>query len=90
MTESDISKLDALIIRKPEAPERIYGWLDSQLSIARHYGGCTYQGQSYYIAPNEPDAPLVRADILAREAKCKAVTQRAEKQAAKAAQGDLL
>ena len=25
-------------------PERIYHWQDSQLSIARHYGGCRYNG----------------------------------------------
>lgn len=25
-------------------PERIYNWSDSQLSIARHYGGISYNG----------------------------------------------
>lgn len=30
-----------------EPPERIYGWLNSQLSIAQHYGGITYQGKHY-------------------------------------------
>jgi len=48
--------------RKP--PERIYGWLDSHLSIARYYGGCTYNGHRYVIAVDEEGQPLVRADVL--------------------------
>jgi hypothetical protein len=50
-------------------PERIYGWLSGQMSIARHYGGLRYQGHDYVIAYNEKDTPLVRIDVLAREAK---------------------
>lgn len=65
----DIEKL-----LKPQAPERLYGWLDSQLSVARHYGGLKYMGHSYVIDYNDPDHPLVRQDIL-----------EAEKKAAKAA-----
>ena len=87
---TDLEKLDTLISGKPEAPERIYGWLDSQLSIAQFYGGCTFKGHSYYVAPNEPGEPLVRADVLAREAKYKSVKRKADKQAAKLAQGVLL
>lgn len=79
---------------KPKAPERIYGWLDSQLSIARHYGGMTYQGHSYTIAHNEEGQPLVRVDVLARESHQakEAAKQRskADKQAADDAQGGLL
>lgn len=51
------------------APERIYGWLDTQLSIARHYGGCKYNGHDYSIALNEEGQPLVRIDVLKRERK---------------------
>ena len=51
------------------APERIHGWLDTQMSIARYWGGLTYMGHSYYVAPTEKGAPLVRSDVLAREAK---------------------
>lgn len=54
---------------KPNAPERIYGWLNTQLSIARHYGGCKYNGHDYSIAPNEDGQPLVRMDVLKRERK---------------------
>lgn len=51
-----------------DAPERIYHWLDSQLSIARHYGGCRLNGHDYRVAIDEDGQPLVRADVLAREA----------------------
>ncbi len=53
-------------------PERIYGWLDSQLSIARHYGGCKFNGASYSIAYDDEGEPLVRDDVLrrARRSKC--------------------
>jgi hypothetical protein len=54
-----------------EPPERIYGWRDSQLSVARHYGGMTYQGQHYQIDYHTKGEPLVRSDVLAREAKAR-------------------
>ena len=65
-------------------PDRIHGWQDSQLSIARFYGGITYQGHTYTIAVAEKGAPLVRDDVLVREAKeRKAADKAAEAQAAK-------
>jgi hypothetical protein len=54
-----------------EAPEKIFGWLDTQLSIARHYGGMKFRGASYVIDFNDPDQPLVRQDILEAEKKAK-------------------
>ena len=48
-------------------PERIYHWLDSQLSIARHYGGCKFNGADYVIAYNEEGQPLVRSDLLRKK-----------------------
>lgn len=67
---------------KPQPPERIYNWLHSQMSVARFYGGLTYQGCSYAIAWGEPEQPLVRADVLKREA---AARKQAQKEARKAA-----
>ena len=65
-------------------PERIHGWKYSQLSIARFYGGITYQGHTYTIAVAEKGAPLVRDDVLVREAKArKAADKAAKAQAAK-------
>jgi hypothetical protein len=46
------------------APDKIYGWLDTQLSIARFYGGITFQGHSYVIDMADPLQPLVRQDLL--------------------------
>lgn len=51
------------------APERIHGWLDTQLSIARHYGGRKYNGHEYVIDVRGEGQPLVRIDVLAREAR---------------------
>lgn len=50
-------------------PERIYGWLDTQLSIARFAGGCNFNGARYAIAYKEEGQPLVRLDVVQREAK---------------------
>lgn len=72
------------------APERIFNWLDSQLSVARFYGGITFNGQDYTIAPNEPNCPLVRDDVLAREAKGRKAAAKAARQIVKSKQGDLL
>jgi hypothetical protein len=52
-----------------QPPEKIFGWLDTQLSIARHYGGMKFRGASYVIDFNDPDQPLVRQDILEAEKK---------------------
>ena len=89
-TPQDMAKLNALISGKPEAPERIYGWLNTQMSIARFYGGLTYQGQSYRIAAHEEGQPLVRWDVIKREAAEAKANAKAEKQAAKLAQEVLL
>ena len=64
-------------------PERIYGWMDTQLSIARFYGAINIQGMRYVIAPDEEKQPLVRFDVLLRESKEKKAAAKAEKQAKK-------
>jgi hypothetical protein len=68
--------LDDLI--KPKAPEKIYGWRDSQLSIARHYGGIKYMGSSYLIDFADPLHPLVRQDVLEAEKKAAKVAKEAK------------
>ena len=52
-------------------PERIYHWLDSQLSIARFAGSITINGVTYVVAMHEEGKPLVRQDVLVAEAKQK-------------------
>ena len=73
-----------------EPPERIYGWLDSQLSVARFYGGLEYEGHRYRIAEHEEGQPLVRADVLEREAKASKAEAKAGKDKRRAVQGALL
>lgn len=50
-----------------DTPERIYNWLDSQLSLARYYGGCKVGDVQYLIAYNEEGQPLVRADLMKKK-----------------------
>ena len=74
--------------------ERIYGWMDSQLSVARFYGGMTMHGHRYMIDYDAEGHPLVRADVLEADAKAKKLALKAkrasEKQAAIDAQGVML
>ena len=50
-------------------PDRIYNWLDGQLSIARFAGSITINGVTYIVATHEEGQPLVRQDVLMAEAK---------------------
>lgn len=52
-----------------QPPERIHGWMNTQLSIARFFGGCSFNGAHYVIAAEEEGTPLVRLDVMQREAK---------------------
>lgn len=86
--------MSKIIQDRTKIPERIHGWINTQMSVARYSGGVSYMGHSYYVAPNEPGAPLVREDVIKREAKQKKEERMAAKQykalnAAKA-QGELL
>lgn len=59
-------------IMKPEdAPKRIYGWLNSHLSIARHYGGCTINGVEYRVRADIEGQPLEEVRKPARKRKAK-------------------
>ena len=50
-------------------PERIYNWLNSQLSIARFAGSITINGLTFFVATHDEGQPLVRQDVLVVEAK---------------------
>ena len=52
-------------------PRRIYGWLQSPLSIARHYGGCMVDGVEYRIDYADPQRPLVEVVKVKRQRKAK-------------------
>jgi CxxC motif-containing protein len=51
------------------APDRIYNWLDSQLSVARFYGGLIYKGERYVIDQKTKGAPLVKSSVLVEKSK---------------------
>ncbi len=78
----------------PRRPERIYGWRDGQLSIARFYGGCSFNGCMYVVDTEDPAEPLVRVDVLDADKKKRIQAakdkQQIEALKAAAAQGNLL
>lgn len=49
--------------------ERIYDWLNTQLSIARFYGGCKINGYRYVIDYKDSRQPLVLVKPKARKRK---------------------
>lgn len=48
-------------------PEKIYNVSQSQFSIARYYGGITFNGKEYVYDPIED--VLIRKDVVKRENK---------------------
>lgn len=50
---------------KADTPERIYHIGQTQLSVARHFGACTYNGAQYTYL--RADDSLVRNDVLKRD-----------------------
>jgi len=75
------------LLQPSQPPKKIYGWMDTQLSVARHYGGCTYQGHSYKVDFNDLDQPLVRQDVMEEEKKAKKMSNKKVKPAEQ--QGEL-
>ena len=74
------------------APDEIHHVSQSQFSVARHFGGCTYMGQSYIYDAGQDR--LIRRDVyLARlkqgKAEAKALRD-AERQRWTAAQNTLI
>lgn len=59
------------ILRPDDAPRRIYGWLDSQLSIARFSGGCTINGVRYVIRYDIDGQPLEEVAVKQKRRKAK-------------------
>lgn len=67
-------------------PERIPHayWINSQLSIARHYGSCAINGVIYFVEPKTGD--LVSGKLMAREAKARREALKAKRAKANADQ----
>lgn len=59
----------------------------TQLSVARHYGGITYQGRRYIYVP--PSDELVRWDVLRLVGKLRTLQRKKARTEAKEKQGEL-
>lgn len=72
----------------PFTPYVIEGVSRSQLSIARHFGGCTYGGREYaYISTTDE---LIRGDVVKWVEKRRKEAQRAARATTEAQQMELL
>lgn len=56
---------------------KIYGWLNSHLSIARYCGRVKINGVGYTVDMTDPDMPLIRAGVrtFAKEQKAKRASE---------------
>jgi len=61
MTDAEIAALNDSALPR-DAPFLIRGVTTSHLSIARHYGGCTFNGRHYVYVP--PTDELIRKDVM--------------------------
>lgn len=69
-----------------DAPERILHIRQTQFSIARFYGGCTFKGHHYVYNPQ--DDSLTRYDIFQAEAKKRREEKAAERKAKRGEKGE--
>lgn len=58
-------------------PKKMYHVSETQLSIARYYGGCIFNGKQYIYNPD--DDTLTREDVFKKENKIAKETRRLEK-----------
>lgn len=59
LTEAEV---DAIQHLDRSAPYCIQGVSQTQFSVARHYGACTFQGWHYFYVPTTDE--LIRDDVL--------------------------
>lgn len=91
---SCLSELELLTIQHlpRDTPYLIQHISRTQLSIARHAGGCRYQGQNYVYMPTTDE--LVRADVARLVTRLRGLEAKRERtearERAEQAQGDLL
>ena len=61
LTKDELAALQKTILSR-DTPFIIQGVSTTQLSIARHYGGCKFQNREYRYVP--PTDELVRDDVI--------------------------
>lgn len=89
MTYLTPDELDAVQVSglDPFTPYVIQGVSQSQFSIARHFGGCTYGGREYYYIPTTDE--LIREDVVRWVTTRRKEAQRAALEANKATQMEM-
>lgn len=65
-----------------QAPEEIHNVSNSQLSVARHFGGCKFQGAAYHYDASRD--VLVRRDVWLARIKEESAAGKAARDAEKA------
>lgn len=76
LTESDIAALQVSKLPR-KTPFAISGVMNTQLSIARFYGGINYNGEGYTYMPDGDE--LIRNDVLAFVTKLRKKQRKTEK-----------
>jgi hypothetical protein len=61
LSDAELDALQSSTLHRT-TPFLVQGVSHGQLSVARYYGGCAYQGQSYLYIPLTDE--LVRADVV--------------------------
>lgn len=61
LTQDELAALQGTILPR-DTPFIIQGVSSTQLSVARHYGGCKFQGREYKYIP--PTDELIRDDVI--------------------------
>jgi hypothetical protein len=80
MTIKELKELIGDVKFKDDAPYAMAQVSQTQLSIARHYGGCKYNGYDYTYFPEEDT--LIRDDVLKYAVKERKIRQQELKAAA--------
>jgi len=87
LTEKEVDDLQASDLSR-DTPFAIQGVSNTQLSIARHYGGLTFQNQAYTYFPNTDE--LIRDDLLKLVTKWRKPSKAKKVVGALADQGNLI
>lgn len=87
ITPQELETINASGLNFTSAPAIISGVTASQLSIARHYGGCRAFGRHYIYVPTTDE--LIRDDVVKLLAKIRKSAVKARKEEAISRQGVL-
>ncbi len=87
LTDAELAALQESAL-DPFTPFAIQGVSRTQLSVSRHYGGCTYNGAHYVYNPVTDE--LIREDVLKWIGKRRNEERKAEKRETEAKQMEMM